>query len=299
MPEGRPGLMRLYTPVIRGITGLVRSEIIVDRAETEHSLADREHIAYPVANPGDPGLTLTVRDSVLGPRHTVPRGEWRLVNGHPHRYARGLSAGPHLRTGVQGAGPRGGGAGTRRRSRPDVLSQVRRASATNFMGDRRHQRAYGFGVSQSGRFLRTFLYYGFNRDEKGRKVFDGMLAHVAGGGLGSFNHRFAQPSRDGHPFFNTLYPTDIFPFTDLAETDPETGLTDGILSHATPPEATPEDLLHQFVVRVLRARGVPHPHHARTAGRTPNSRPAPASISLPAGSTGRRRSRPRAATRRT
>ena len=73
-----------------------------------------------------------------------------------------------------------------------------------------------FGISQSGRFLRTYLYYGFNRDEGNRKVFDGVIAHVAGAGRGSFNHRFAQPSRDGHPYINFFYPTDIFPFTDVA-----------------------------------------------------------------------------------
>jgi hypothetical protein len=44
------------------------------------------------------------------------------------------------------------------------------------------EHAIGFGTSQSGRFLRTFLYYGFNEDEQGRKVFDGVLSHVAGGG---------------------------------------------------------------------------------------------------------------------
>jgi len=56
-------------------------------------------------------------------------------------------------------------------------------------------RAHAFGVSQSGRFLRHFLYQGFNVDEKGRRVFDGLMPHVAGGGLGFFNHRFAQPTR--------------------------------------------------------------------------------------------------------
>jgi hypothetical protein len=93
-------------------------------------------------------------------------------------------------------------------------------------------RALGFGISQSGRFLRTYLYYGFNRDEGNRKAFDGVIAHVAGGGRGSFNLRFAQPSRDGHPFLNLFYPTDIFPFTDVAQTDSETGKTDGILTHS-------------------------------------------------------------------
>jgi len=74
------------------------------------------------------------------------------------------------------------------------------------------QRAIGFGVSQSGRFLREFLYDGFNQDETNRKVFDGVWAHVAGAGRGSFNHRFAQPSRDGHEFVNVFYPVDVPPF---------------------------------------------------------------------------------------
>ena len=47
------------------------------------------------------------------------------------------------------------------------------------------QQAYAFGISQSGRFLRKYLYDGFNADEQGRKVFDGMMIHVGGGGLGS------------------------------------------------------------------------------------------------------------------
>ncbi|MCP5083276.1 MAG: hypothetical protein GY948_16425, partial [Alphaproteobacteria bacterium] len=57
-----------------------------------------------------------------------------------------------------------------------------------------------FGVSQTGRLLRHFIYQGFNTDEQGRKVFDGMLIHTAGAGRGSFNHRFAQPSRDAHRY---------------------------------------------------------------------------------------------------
>ena len=101
-------------------------------------------------------------------------------------------------------------------------------------------RALAFGVSQSGRFLRTYLYYGFNRDERDRKVFDGVIVQVAGAGRGSFNHRFAQPSRDGHPYLNFFYPTDIFPFTDVAQRDPETGVTDGLLTHAGAPELLPK-----------------------------------------------------------
>src|SRR5262249_21411607 len=92
--------------------------------------------------------------------------------------------------------------------------------------------AYGFGISQSGRFLRHFLYQGFNADESGRQVFDGIDAHVAGGGHGSFNHRFAEPSRDASPFSTFFYPTAIFPFTDVEQTDPESGQSDGLLTHS-------------------------------------------------------------------
>jgi hypothetical protein len=115
----------------------------------------------------------------------------------------------------------------------DVISFLRYENkGTVLLGDQcRHmKRAIAFGTSQSGRFLRQYLYDGFNTDEKGRKVFDGVWANVAGAGRGSFNLRGAQPSRDGHPTFNFFYPSDIFPFTDLAMTDPETGLTDGLLA---------------------------------------------------------------------
>jgi hypothetical protein len=117
----------------------------------------------------------------------------------------------------------------------DVVSWLKYSSADALsMPAGRIERALAFGVSQSGRFLRTYLYYGFNEDERHRKVFDGVMAHVAGGGRGSFNLRFAQPSRDGHPFLNKFYPTDIFPFTDVVQTDPETGAKDGLLSRVKP-----------------------------------------------------------------
>jgi len=84
------------------------------------------------------------------------------------------------------------------------------------------------------------MYYGFNEDEAHRKVFDGVMPHVAGGGRGSFNHRFAQPSRDGHPYLNFFYPTDIFPFTDAAQLDPDTKTRDGLLTHNMKPQFMPK-----------------------------------------------------------
>ncbi|MBI3403245.1 MAG: hypothetical protein HY048_17675 [Acidobacteria bacterium] len=248
----RAGLVRVYAPTAtengKPIQGLVRSDFVVTEKETDHSLADREHAAYAVVNPNAPENVLTVRDTVEGPRRIVPRDQWSFgrVDGDKN------VADPtrvHLSTKfepgkiyevvytaenppVVGLGP----AAIR-----DVISMLKYKSAEPLgIPSAAITRALGFGVSQSGRFLRTYLYYGFNRDEGNRKVFDGVIAHVAGAGRGSFNHRFAQPSRDGHPYLNFFYPTDIFPFTDVTQTDPETGVSDGLLTHPGSPELLPK-----------------------------------------------------------
>jgi hypothetical protein len=69
-------------------------------------------------------------------------------------------------------------------------------------------------------------------------VFDGVWAHVAGAGRGNFNYRFAQPSRDGMPRQNLLYPVDVFPFTDSPETDG--GVTDSMLARAASARVVPK-----------------------------------------------------------
>ena len=229
-----PQLMRLYAPVAKGITGLVRSEILVDRMVTSYSLGDRDSmVPYPVANPGDPKLTLTVRDGRDGKRQPVPRSQWRLEDRTRIVMPAGFQPGRIYELVYTSQDPALVGLGPT--AVRDLISFLKYGgNDITVLGDQHRylKRAYGYGVSQSGRFLRTFLYYGFNADEKGRKVFDGVLAHVAGAGRGSFNLRFAQPSRDAHPYMNTYYPTDIFPYTDVDETDPETGITDGILARA-------------------------------------------------------------------
>lgn len=72
---------------------------------------------------------------------------------------------------------------------------------------------------------------------------DGVLAHVAGAGRGSFNYRFAQPSRDAQPTSSIFFPTDIFPFTDLPETDAVTGEAGGLLDRAAKDKVVPKVFL--------------------------------------------------------
>ena len=82
----------------------------------------------------------------------------------------------------------------------------------------------GEGQSQCGRFLRTYLHRGLNVDEAGQQALDGVLIHVAGGRRGEFNHRYGQPSVQPTPSFGHL-----FPFADEAQTDPASGVSDGLL----------------------------------------------------------------------
>ena len=89
--------------------------------------------------------------------------------------------------------------------------------------------AIGFGTSQSAMLLKALVYEGFNADESGRQVFDGIFSHVAGGRRSTV-HRFTQHSRTAGPLRNASFSTtDQFPFSDVTTTDRETGITDGVL----------------------------------------------------------------------
>jgi hypothetical protein len=91
-------------------------------------------------------------------------------------------------------------------------------------------RALAHGTSQSGRYLRDFIYRGFNEDEDNRIVFEGVNPHVATGRL-FLNFRFAQPNRMLHIAHGfQFYPDVSFPFAYQDETDPFTGKRDGIFS---------------------------------------------------------------------
>jgi hypothetical protein len=91
------------------------------------------------------------------------------------------------------------------------------------------RRVIGFGYSQSGRFLRELVRDGFNRDERGRAVFDGLMIASAGAGGGSFNHRFASPGQAGNSVLSILRPVDLPPFAD-----------EGLLANATAASVVPK-----------------------------------------------------------
>ena len=86
-----------------------------------------------------------------------------------------------------------------------------------------------FGLSQSGRFVRDFLYLGFNEDRRHKKVFDAAIPVIAGSRRTMVNVPFAQPGRYSRQHENHCYPDDQFPFTYRRLHDPISGKTAGIL----------------------------------------------------------------------
>ena len=217
----------------RPVTGLVRSDITIDAPVNViplgHSLANA--IAYPVADPADHVNVLTVRDSPTGRRATIPRSDWqfaRLNDGKVVADPRwvympnGFTPGKIYEVVYRARDPVVVGTGLA--AVRDMMSYLKYDSSAVT-----HVRyGIGYGVSQTGRFIRHFLYQNFNADEHGRPTFDGFFVHTAGAGRGSFNHRFAQPSRDAQPYSTFFYPTDVFPFTSVRTTDPANGRRAGL-----------------------------------------------------------------------
>ena len=244
--------LRLIAPVAKEngktITGLLRGDIMPSHEMAEVPLGhlitgNMGGTEYPVTAPDNPRNTLTVRDSPDASRTAIPRTEWQFAHAadgkltpsdrHIHLNG-GFKPGKIYEYVYVVADP--------------VVAGLGFAAVRDFASYAKHaadsitpvQRVYAEGISQNGRFLRNFLFDGFNADEDGKIALDGLLAHVAGAGRGDFNYRFAQPSRDAQPTSSILFPTDIFPFTDALETDLATAESAGLLDRAVAEKVVPK-----------------------------------------------------------
>jgi len=100
-------------------------------------------------------------------------------------------------------------------------------------------RIYTFTVSQPGRMLNDFRNLGFNEDENGRIVFDGLLQWIAAGDGINMNYRFSQPGRTERNRQDQLYVEGVFPFAHQRSTDPITGKTAGRYDKCTKTKTCP------------------------------------------------------------
>ena len=236
------------------ITGKSRAEIVVDeRGVKSQPLSGDERVkSYEAASRDKSLATLTVREKSYGRRILVPPAEWDfaacvkdlrsgkeivrpstrdlyLLHGfkpghiyefiYPAKNPLVLGLGfavtrdliSFLRYEIKDA---------RGKPNPLALSGYKRGTGI------RH--AYAWGRSQSGRYLRDFVYHGFNEDEAHRKVFDAVAPHVAGGGRLYLNYEFARPVTSSQQHTHQLDP-ELFPHTYNVIKDAQTGRRDGIL----------------------------------------------------------------------
>jgi hypothetical protein len=230
-----PALMGLNPPIALENGRLIVGDILVEFQPNERLthklLANRVHQPYRAADLEDPNAVMTVRDWPGGERTTIPRQRWRFAredrdvipdDGYVWLDG-GFEAGKiyevMFRTNTSPV------VGSGLLAIRDCAGFLRHGSAgSGNPSASRIRHTFGFGMSQSGRFLRHFLHLGMNLDESGRQVFDGVLVHVAGARRGEFNQRYGQPSVQNTPNFGHL-----FPFGDDPATDPHTGQTGGLL----------------------------------------------------------------------
>ncbi|MBV9201453.1 MAG: NAD/NADP octopine/nopaline dehydrogenase family protein, partial [Alphaproteobacteria bacterium] len=158
---------------------------------------DVVRLNYPAISTDQRKARLTVRDRESDDRTEIPPECWEFVDRQSIRL---LPVGTHfapykiydLWYDATGSTVLGAGFAATR----DLISFLRYERAdchgmpNSMLGSGRRddppevEHALAFGVSQAGRFLRHFLELGMNDDGHGRRVFDGVLTHVAGAGIG-------------------------------------------------------------------------------------------------------------------
>jgi hypothetical protein len=249
--------MQLHAPVAmdgrNSITTKVRCEIVPTKDVTRIDVNWANHGSYRPTEKGLPQATLTVRERAADDRQRIAREQWKLhvtdIDGGPSgqlprvelEFPLGLKQGWIYELIYEAQDPLVHGvcfAALR-----DLVSALKNGEGQGnpflIAGKPFLTRAHSFGVSQTGRYLREYLYWGFNEDERGRKVLDGVMPHVSGGGLGSFNHRFAQPTRHVSQHDHHEYPADRFPFAYELQSDPLSKQRAGILERAVRTNTAP------------------------------------------------------------
>jgi hypothetical protein len=209
------------------ITGPSYEYIVFDNSTTMTST-----LAYPAATLDTSRARLTVRQRLTDPREDIPASGWDYVTD---RTIRLLPAGtPFQQSAIYeftytAKDPKVAGLGLA--ATRDFVSFLRYATTDDLgnpnplAGDVRY--AYAFTISQPARYMNDFQTLGFNEDEDGRRVFDGIENWLGGGSGVAINFRFAQTARTERNRQNHLYPEATFPFAYPAMTDPFTGKTAG------------------------------------------------------------------------
>ncbi|GAB2606433.1 alpha/beta hydrolase domain-containing protein [Spirosoma areae] len=222
------------------ITGPSYEYIVYDNAASaSHALA------YPAATADRGQATLTVRDHLPDSPTVIPADGWEYVS---ERMIRLLPAGtPFKQSAIYEF---------KYTARDPIVAGIGLAATRDFVSFLRHaptdafgnpnplandvRFTFSFSVSQPARYLNDFQTLGFNADEQGMRVLDGIENWLGGSSGIGLNVRFAQPARTERNRQNHLYPEAIFPFAYPILTDPITGKTAGRLAACSASHTCPK-----------------------------------------------------------
>ena len=242
-----PNVLRAELPRALGLEGLMRGDFTLSRDAGQTEVPGSQ-FNPPLERQGASDV-LTVRDDPYSPAQTIVRNRWRFSEDRRQLIVDdGLKAGKVYDLTYRTKDPFVAGLGF-----AAVRDAVAAARAGQF-ADVSVTHTIAFGVSQSGRMLRDFLYQGFNADGHGNRVFDGFMIHIAGGARGSFTQRFAASGGD------TYYYPIRFPFTPDEQTDPVTGERDGLLARAKADRVVPKIFFTNSAVEYWGGRGASLSH---------------------------------------
>ena len=224
------GKLRLYSPEIskngHPILGKIYSQFQPLKDVNQIMLSDRMHVPFPAYNTNDKEAILSFKKYPDDDPVEIPRDKWRfawddgnevLDNPNFIYMDEGFKAGIMYQISYKAYGAKATGLGLA--ATRDLISYLKYSEDKNNPTSSDIDYAYAFGVSQSGRFLRQFIYLDFNYDSLDREVFDGIIPHVAGGMRGEFNQRFGQASKDLPSVIAQLYPSASLPTDDIEKSE--------------------------------------------------------------------------------
>ena len=230
-----PGLIGLHGPNAeqdgQPLVGDIMNQYQTNELTSIFPLADRYHKTNPAVEENISSAKLYVGDYPDGNFELVSNDLWSLIRVEDqeiepepsHIFMKdGFEPGRIYQLIYKGVGSRLVGLGFA--AVRDVSIFLKQETNSMNPADGEVDHVISFGVSQSGRFLREYIYTGMNIGEHGELAMDGIIPHVAGGMRGEFNLRFGQPSKD----ICYIIPG-LFPFSDFAQVDPVSGEVSGLL----------------------------------------------------------------------
>jgi hypothetical protein len=236
--------MVAYFPVPKNLDGTPIIGPHLDEFIFNNLTAMGGKLNYPAASTDQNQASLSVREKEADQRIPVPVSEWSFENAQQINIKRKGSflsrfdAGAIYEFIYKAKDPTVMGlayASTR-----DLASFLKNEVADDNPLRGKIKTAYVFGSSQSGRFLKDFIYWGFNQDEKSRMIFEGAVPHIAGARGIILNDRFATPAPISWQHQNHRARKMTFPFTYGVMSDPISGKTDGLLKRCEATNSCPK-----------------------------------------------------------